>query len=201
MVSDLVAEKLQPHCQKCKSIYRLQVIQKRGFNQLCEKFRDEHQGIPFNVDIWRTFYSRHQIYITLCMECAYIDNLNAAHIIEKDPELQKLMAETQLKNIGAHDQFVARKLQLPHVRNIIQKWIELSRSSLLHFRGQKLRKARAKFRINQFKLDYALAKQNNRPLPKQPEVDLSASQNDTPNASDDSGGSTNSLTISSVGAV
>jgi hypothetical protein len=31
MVSDLVAQQLQPHCRKCRSVYRLQVIQKIGF--------------------------------------------------------------------------------------------------------------------------------------------------------------------------
>jgi hypothetical protein len=54
------------------------------------------------------------------------------------------MAENALKNVGAHDQFVAQKLRLPHVRRIINKWLWLARSSLLHRVGaqeQALRKA------------------------------------------------------------
>lgn len=66
------------------------------------------------------------------MECAYIDNLNAAHILEQDGDLQKLMAENALKNVGAHDQYVAQRLKLPHVRKIIAKWVHLAKSSLLH---------------------------------------------------------------------
>lgn len=144
MVSDLVARQLKAHCQRCRSVYRLQVIQKIGFSQLCEKFRAEHQGIPFTVERWRRFYERRQVFITLCMECAYIDNLNAAHIVEQDGDLQRLMAENALKNVGAHDQYVAQKLGLPHVRRIIMKWLWLSRSSLLHRVGKEedlLRKA------------------------------------------------------------
>ena len=41
--------------------------------------------------------------MTLCMECAYLDNLAAAHVLERDGDLQRLMAENALKNVGAHD--------------------------------------------------------------------------------------------------
>jgi hypothetical protein len=87
MVGDLVAKQLHPFCQRCRSVYRLQVIQKIGFQQVCDKFRAEHQGIPFSIERWRRFYVRRQVCITLCMECAYIDNLTAAHIVEQDGDL------------------------------------------------------------------------------------------------------------------
>lgn len=57
------------------------------------------------------------------MECAYIDNLRAAHIIEQDGDLQRLMAENALKNVGEHDKFVARQLRRPHVRALARKWL------------------------------------------------------------------------------
>jgi hypothetical protein len=57
-VGDLVAKQLKAHCQRCRSIYRLQVIQKIGFLQLCEKFRAENAGIPFSVERWRRFFVR-----------------------------------------------------------------------------------------------------------------------------------------------
>lgn len=66
------------------------------------------------------------------MECAYIDNLNAAHVVERDGDLQRLMAEMQLKNVGANDQFVASKLKKPAVRKIIHRWLWMARASLLH---------------------------------------------------------------------
>lgn len=73
------------------------------------------------------------------MECAYIDNLNAAHVVEKDGDLQRLMAEMQLANVGAHDQFVAQKLKKPHVRKIIHRWLWIARSSLLHHKGPEIK--------------------------------------------------------------
>jgi hypothetical protein len=142
MVADLVAKQLAPHCAQCRSVYRLQVIQKVGFFQLCEQYAAESQGAPFSVERWRRFYKRRHVFITLCMECAYIDNLSAAHIVEQDGELQRLMAENALKNVGAHDQFVVRKLRLPHVKSVVHKWLWLARSSLLHCVGPEAQAAR-----------------------------------------------------------
>lgn len=71
------------------------------------------------------------------MECAYIDNLNAAHILVQDKDLQKLMAENALKNVGAHDQYVAQRLKLPHVRKIIKQWVLMAKASILHRQGER----------------------------------------------------------------
>jgi hypothetical protein len=57
------------------------------------------------------------------MECAYIDNLKAASLKEKDGDLYKLIAENAIKNVGAHDRIVAKNLKKKHVRRIIMKWI------------------------------------------------------------------------------
>jgi len=149
MVSDLVAKQLAPQCQQCRSVFRLQVIQKIGFAQVCARYRAETQGAPFSVERWRRFYLRRQVFMTLCMECAYIDNLKAAHIVEQDGDLQRLMAENALKNVGAHDQYVARKLRLPHVRAIVHRWLWLARSSLLHLAGEEAQAARRAFRAAQ----------------------------------------------------
>lgn len=107
-----------------------------GFQQVCDKFTAEHQGIPFSVERWRRFYVRRQVFITLCMECAYIDNLNAAHIIEQDGDLQRLMAENALKNIGEHDKFVVRQLKLQHVKDIVRKWLSMGRNGLQQKRAR-----------------------------------------------------------------
>lgn len=85
--------------------------------------------------------------MTLCMECAYLDNLKAAHIVEQDGELQRLMAENALKNVGAHDQYVARKLRFAHVRAICHKWLWLARSSLLHDTGADAQAARVAYKL------------------------------------------------------
>jgi len=132
MVADIVKRKLRSRCQKCKEKYRLQVIQKIDFNALTTKFRQENIGIPFTKARWRRYFKRRQIFITLCMECAYIENLEAGQMRTKDADLQALMAQNALKHIGASDAIIAKKLKLAHVRRIIYRWLMLSRASLLH---------------------------------------------------------------------
>ena len=134
------------------------------------------------------------------MECAYIDNLNAAHIVEQDGDLQRLMAENALKNVGAHDQYVAQKLGLPHVRRIIMKWLWLARSSLLHRVDQEQERQRKAFAAQQRRMREDEALRLGQPLP--PEEERSASTAREPS---DAGpaleSASDSLTISSVGLV
>jgi hypothetical protein len=77
IVADIVLAQLRSKCQKCSSRFRLQVIQKIDFNAICMKFREQTQGLQFTKQRWRTFYKRRQIFVTLCMECAYIQTLKA----------------------------------------------------------------------------------------------------------------------------
>ena len=111
MVADIVRAAIRSRCQKCKSKYRLQVIQKIDFNALSRKFREENLGLRFTKSRWRQFYKRRQIFVTLCMECAYIQNLKAGALREKDPDLQRLMAQNALKQVGAADALVAKKIK------------------------------------------------------------------------------------------
>ena len=57
------------------------------------------------------------------MECAYIDNLLVGQLQAEDPNLQALMANNALKNVGAGDAMVARKLQLPHIKKQVLYWL------------------------------------------------------------------------------
>ena len=70
---------------------------------LTMRFRKQCLGIPFSSERWRKFFKRNQIFLTLCMECAYIDNMQAAALRERDPHLAKLMAQNAMKHIGAID--------------------------------------------------------------------------------------------------
>jgi hypothetical protein len=51
--------------------------------------------------------------VTLCMECAYIQTLKAGALRERDPDLQRLMAQNALKHVGAADAMIAKKLKKP----------------------------------------------------------------------------------------
>lgn len=92
IVADIVQSNLRKRCNNCRSRFRLQVIQKIDFNALTKKFRLENIGLVFTKARWRRFYRRRQIFVTLCMECAYSDNLAAGDLRQKDQGLQALMA-------------------------------------------------------------------------------------------------------------
>jgi len=50
------------------------------------------------------------------MECAYIQTLKAAALKSKSKDLQKLMAQNALKQVGQKDLMVAQKLKVKSVR-------------------------------------------------------------------------------------
>jgi len=132
MVSDIVASKARNKCQKCKSDFRLQVVQKLAFNEVVKQFRRAMAGLPFSRNRWRTFYARHQVFVTLCMECAYIDNLKAQNLKEADEDLQKVIAENAIRNMGMKEVLVKKNLKKFHVKAIIMRWVQLAKSNLLH---------------------------------------------------------------------
>jgi hypothetical protein len=133
------------------------------------------------------------------MECAYIDNLNAAHIVEQDGDLQRLMAENALKNVGAHDQYVAQKLGLPHVRRIIMKWLWLARSSLLHRVDKQQQEQRKLFALLQRRLREDEALRLGQPMPSERKSD--SDEGPPSEAPPPEESVTDSLTLSSVGLV
>lgn len=76
MVVDIVMNKCASRCARCKSNFRLQVIQEHPFSKIANEFRRDMSEIPFTKELFRRYYNRHQEFITLCMECAYIRSNN-----------------------------------------------------------------------------------------------------------------------------
>jgi len=58
MVADLVGKKLTEKCQRCKSLFRLQVIQKLAFSEVVRQYRTAMAGVPFTMSRWRRFYEK-----------------------------------------------------------------------------------------------------------------------------------------------
>ena len=69
---------------------------------------------------------------TLCMECAYIENLLVVNMRTEDPKLQTLMADNALKHVGAGQAVLMKKLEIPHIRRILFLWLSHARANLLH---------------------------------------------------------------------
>ena len=83
MVVDIVMNKCAWRCSRCKSNFRLQVIQEHMFGKIADDFRRDMSEIPFTRELFRRYYSRHQVFTTLCMECAYtrVNNLDKADLL------------------------------------------------------------------------------------------------------------------------
>ena len=132
MVADIVQRNLRKKCNKCKEKFRLQVIQKIDFNAIVKDFRFVNAGMPFSQVRWRKFFKRRQVFETLCMECAYIENLLGGNMGVQDQNLRALMANNALKMQGAGADMVARKIQQPFMKRMILYWLWQARASLLH---------------------------------------------------------------------
>ena len=132
MVSDLIVKRLRPKCQRCKSVFRLQVIQKVPFTEIVHRYRMQMAGIPFTRSRWRRFFVKNQIFITMCMECAYLDNLKGQNLRTKGDGDENMVAVNAIKHIGSHNMVVKSNIKKKHVRNIIRFWIHQARANLLH---------------------------------------------------------------------
>ena len=76
LVVDIVISKYGSKCSQWKSNFRLHVIQEHPFYKIADNFRKVIKGIPFTKHVFRTYYSRKQVFTTLWMECAYISRNN-----------------------------------------------------------------------------------------------------------------------------
>ena len=68
VVVDIVMDKCASRCSRCKSNFRLQVIQEHPFYVIADRFQREMRGIQFTKKIFRKYYAKHQVFTTLCME-------------------------------------------------------------------------------------------------------------------------------------
>ena len=57
------------------------------------------------------------------MECAYVENLLVTQMNDEDPKLRNLMANNALKNVGAGDVMVIKKLKSPHIKHLVIYWL------------------------------------------------------------------------------
>ena len=89
-------------------------------------------GLPFSRDRWRNFYKRNQIFVTLCMECAYIENLRNVKIKAEDKAWLAELQQHAIKTMGQHKEYVDKMVREPHVRGIVLHWINIARANVLH---------------------------------------------------------------------
>ena len=113
---------------------------------LTKKFMEANVGIPFSQPRWRRFFAKRQQFTTLCMECAYIENLKAGGLKEDNPKLREFLSEHAFRLIGQNDDLLKKKLKLSHVRLIIKQWIQTARANQLHRRSGEKKELKDKSR-------------------------------------------------------
>lgn len=90
-------------------------------------------GLPFTRARWRRFYNKNQIYITMCMECAYLDNMKMQqHKRRGNQQDESMIATNAVKHIGSHNAVVQSNMKKRYVRNIIHFWIGIAKANILH---------------------------------------------------------------------
>ena len=99
-------------------------------------------GLPFTRARWRRFYHKNQIFITMCMECAYLDNLKGQRLkLRGNKQDESQIATNAVKHIGSHNQVVQANIKKKYVRNVIRFWIQIARANILHDIKKKAKKA------------------------------------------------------------
>ena len=90
-------------------------------------------GLPFSKERWRRFFSKNQIFMTLCMECAYIENVRTAQVKAKEQgDMFKVLQEHAANVMGQHNEYVRQNLKKRHVRAIVYHWVDQAKANILH---------------------------------------------------------------------
>ena len=109
---------------------------------MVKRYRLYTSGLPFTRARWRRFYVKNQIFITMCMECAYLDNLKMQQHKKRGNDVdENLIATNAVKHIGNHNVVVQQNTKKKYVRNIIMFWIGIARANLLHDVKKKAQRA------------------------------------------------------------
>ena len=82
------------------------------FGEISTKYRKAMAGLPFSKERWRRFFSKNQIFMTLCMECAYIENVRTAQVKAKEQgDMFKVLQEHAANVMGQHNEYVRQNLK------------------------------------------------------------------------------------------
>jgi hypothetical protein len=115
---------LKDSCEICHVTSHLKIIQKRSFDSILFEYQENFKGYPLKLNHWKTFYFRNQVIKTVCIDCAYLEQLKE----NGDPR-----AFSDLTKI-AYEEFNLFKEIKPKVStrtaDIARLWLERARSVL-----------------------------------------------------------------------
>ena len=123
---DVIKRMKKNKCQKCSSDFNLQVFQNIPFEELVNEFKKINKGEESGVYKWQKYFEKKQIFVTLCIECAYIRNTQMV--------INKYLAsdnnkDSKLKKI--ENKILAERLKKNHIKGIALNWLYVARSKIL----------------------------------------------------------------------
>jgi len=123
---ELLRKIINKNCEKCKSTFNLHVFQKNPINNIIHGYKNQMIGKEFSKVSWLLYFEKNQKFITLCMECSYLQN-----VIKKDKENKDYQIKVKIGKLGVIDKELRNNLKKPHVRGILFNWLFEARSNLL----------------------------------------------------------------------
>ena len=115
---------LKDMCDICKMDEHLKAITLVSFEELLGEYKEAFKGLPIKINHWKKFYHRNQKIRTLCVDCAYLEQLKK----KKDPR-----AFSSLTRI-AHEEFMLFKTEKKKIRNRTREialiWLKKARENI-----------------------------------------------------------------------
>ena len=115
---------LKNSCEVCNVSQYLKIITKRSFDEIYAEFKEIYKGYPLKLNHWKTFYFRNQVIRTVCVDCAYLEQLKLKGDPKAFSDLTKVAYE-ELKLFKEFDPVVSQKSA-----DIARMWLEKARFSL-----------------------------------------------------------------------
>ena len=126
---DVLNNKKKTYCEKCNGTFNLHVFQNVPFINLIREFKKIFIGSNINISNWQRFYSKNQVFTTLCMECAYLKN--SQYLINKIHQENK-----NIRIIQSREQ-IEKGLKKSHIKGIAMMWLYEARAKILMGRMEK----------------------------------------------------------------
>lgn len=115
---------LQESCEICEMTEHLKAVTQIPFETIYTLYKETYKGYPLKLSHWKKFYFRNQEIKTLCVDCAYLEQLKK----KNDPR-----AFCGLTRI-ALEQFSLVKSSKPTIskatESIARKWLEIAKENL-----------------------------------------------------------------------
>jgi hypothetical protein len=117
-------EVLEEKCKVCNMSDHLKVVTSYRLDDIYTMYQETYKGYPLKLTHWKVFYFRKQKIRTLCVDCAYLEQLK----LKNDPR-----AFSSLTKVAYEEFRLAQRnhgLITETTAKIAKRWLELARARL-----------------------------------------------------------------------